>query len=92
MPCALETGVVKRSDPPRPRARAWRRRAREALLGDAIASVGVFTGDVISRDAHDGRDSVQSSAEGTRLCSVLVVIMRYLESGIRDERRATAVR
>ena len=61
-------------------------------MGDVIASVGLFTGDVISRDADDGRDSVQSSAGRVRRGGALVVIMRYRESRIRDERRPTAVR
>ena len=63
MPWALDNRAVKWADPLRTNAREWRRRAREALTGSVIASVGLFTGDVISRDAHDGRDSVQSSAE-----------------------------
>ena len=92
MLCALDNRVAKGADAPRTRAREWKRRAREARTGDGIASVGLFTGEVISRDPHDGRDSVQSSAERARRCCALVGLMRYRESRIRGERRATAAR
>lgn len=49
-------------------------------MGDLIASVGLFTGDVVGPDAHDGRDSIQSSAERARRRSLLVTIMRYRDS------------
>ena len=92
MPCDLEGSVVKWADPPRTRAREWRRHACGDLTGGLIATVGLSTDDVINANAHDGRDSVQSSAEKARRRCMLVIIMRYQDSRIRYERRVRVVR
>jgi hypothetical protein len=85
MPGNLEGSEVKWADPAPTRVSELRGQRAEALIGALIASGGLFTGDVISPDAHEGRDSVRSSA-GTARRSMLMIIMRYQVSRIRDKR------
>jgi hypothetical protein len=92
MPRDLGDSVADRADPATTIEFGCRRGVRVALIGDLIASIGLFMGDVIGPDAHDGRDSIQSSAERARQRSVLVIIMKYRDPRIRHETRATAVR
>lgn len=86
MTCGLEGNVLIRADPLPPEAREWRRHASEPLTCDLIVRVGLFTGDVIGPNPHDGRDSLRSSADTARRRSMLVIIMRYRDVRIRHER------
>jgi hypothetical protein len=92
MPCDLNDNVTNGADSARMIRLECRWRAREALIGDLIVRVGLFTGDVIGPDAHGGWDSIQSSAERARRRFLQVILMRYRESGIRHETRATGDR
>lgn len=81
-----EDSEVKPVDPLRTCAREWRRHGAEALTGALDARGRWLTGDVISPDADEGRDSVRSSAGTAWRRSTLMIIMRYQDSRIRDKR------
>jgi hypothetical protein len=49
-------------------------------MGDLIANVWPFRGDVIGRDSHDDFGSMQASAKRVRQRSLLVIIMRYRDA------------